>query len=159
MSDKARLSDIECRRQVGRFRRHAVAISAAVGYHFGNDSRRARPLRTAETPRLGAPERVVSRPFRGRGALFSRREDEAALRDAVALARPGQDLGPAGRVYAAFRVLAGPGDPCRPKRLAAVAAELQSPLDLERAAELAAALTEAGGRGRPAPIAAAAAAE
>ena len=35
--------------------------------------------------------------------LLNRREDEAALRDAVALARPGQALGPAGRVYAAFR--------------------------------------------------------
>ena len=91
--------------------------------------------------------------------LLNRREDEAALRDAIALARPGQDLGPAGRVYAAFRILAGPGDPFRPKRLAAVAADLQAPLDPEKAAELAAALREAGGRGRPAPIAAAAAAE
>src|SRR5271165_1011133 len=36
-----------------------------------------------------------------------RREDEAALRDAVALARPGQELGPAGRVYSAFRTLSG----------------------------------------------------
>ena len=91
--------------------------------------------------------------------LLNRREDEAALRDAVALARPGQDLGPAGRVYAAFRALAGPGDPFRPKRLAAVAADLQAPLDPGKAAEIAAALRETGGRGRPAPIAAAAAAE
>jgi hypothetical protein len=30
--------------------------------------------------------------------LLNRREDEAALRDAVALAKPGQDFGPAGRV-------------------------------------------------------------
>ncbi len=91
--------------------------------------------------------------------LLKRREDEAALRDAIALARPGQDLGPAGRVYAAFRALGDPGDPVRPKRLAAVAADLQSPLDPQKAAELAAALGHAGGRGRPAPIAAAAAAE
>src|SRR5208337_725012 len=61
--------------------------------------------------------------------LLNRREDDAALRDAVALARPGQDLGPAGRVYAAFRTLCGPGEPFRPERLAAVAADLQSPLD------------------------------
>ena len=40
--------------------------------------------------------------------LLNRREDEAALRDAIALARPGQELGPAGRVYAAFRTLAVP---------------------------------------------------
>jgi len=92
-------------------------------------------------------------------SLLNRREDEAALRDAVALARPGQDLGPAGRVYAAFRVLAGPGDPCRPKRLAAVAAELQSPLDPDRAANLTALLREAGAGGRPAPVVAVAAAE
>ena len=91
--------------------------------------------------------------------LLNRREDEAALRDAIALAKPGQELGPAGRVYAAFRILAGPGDPFRPKRLAAVAADLQAPLDPQKAAELAAALREAGGRGRPAPVVAAAAAE
>ena len=91
--------------------------------------------------------------------LLKRREDEAALRDAIALARPGQDLGPAGRVYAAFRMLARPGDPFRPERLAAVAADLQAPLDPGKAAEIAAALRETGGRGRPAPIAAAAAAE
>ncbi len=91
--------------------------------------------------------------------LLNRREDEAALRDAIALGKPGQDLGPAGRVYAAFRILAGPGDPFRPKRLAAVAADLQAPLDPENAAEIAAALRETGGRGRPAPLAAGAAAE
>ena len=91
--------------------------------------------------------------------LLNRREDEAALRDAIALARPGQELGPAGRVYSAFRVLADRGDPFRLEHLAAAAAELQSPLDPQKAAELAAALTQAGGRGRPAPVAAAAAAE
>ena len=90
--------------------------------------------------------------------LLNRREDEAALRDAVALARPGQDLGPAGRVYSAFRVLAGPRDPFGPKRLAAVAADLQAPIDLAQAAELAAALRAAGERGRPAPVVAAEAA-
>ncbi len=90
--------------------------------------------------------------------LLNRREDEAALRDAIALAKPGQDPGPAGRVYAAFRALAGPGDPFRPEGLAAVAADLQSPLDPQKAAKLAGALTQASGRGRPAPVAAAAAA-
>jgi len=90
--------------------------------------------------------------------LLHRREDEAALRDAVALARPGQDLGPAGRVYSAFRILAGPRDLFGPNRLSAVAADLQAPLDPEKAAEVAAALRETGGRGRPAPVVAAAAA-
>ena len=77
--------------------------------------------------------------------LLNRREDEAALRDAIALAKPGQELGPAGRVYAAFRTLGGPGDPFRPERLSAVAADLQSPLDPQKAAELAAALRKVGG--------------
>jgi hypothetical protein len=91
--------------------------------------------------------------------LLKRREDEAALRDAVALGKPGEDLGPAGRVYSAFRTLAGPGDPLRPERLSAAGTDLQAPFDPGNAAELAAALRETGGRGRPAPIAAAAAAE
>jgi hypothetical protein len=91
--------------------------------------------------------------------LLNRREDEAALRDAVAFARPGQELGPAGRVYSAFRALADRFDPFRPERLAAAAADLQSPLDPQKAAALAAALKEACGRGRPAPVVAAAAAE
>lgn len=76
----------------------------------------------------------------------------------MALAKSGQELGPGGRVYSAFRTLSGPGEPFRPKRLAAVAADLQSPLDSDRAGELAAILRDVGGRGRPAPIAAAAAA-
>ncbi len=91
--------------------------------------------------------------------LLNRREDEAALRDAIALAKPGQDLGPAGKAYSAFRTLSGPGEPFHPARLAAVAADLQAPLDLDRAGALAAALKEAVVRGRPAPLAAAAAAE
>ena len=66
--------------------------------------------------------------------LLNRREDEAALRDAVALGKPGQELGPGGRVYSAFRTLAGPGDPLRPARLAAVAADLQAPFDSGNAA-------------------------
>ncbi len=90
---------------------------------------------------------------------LNRREDEAALRDAVGLAKPGQELGPAGRVYSAFRVLADPGDPFRPERLAAAAADLQAPFDPQKAAALAAALREASGRGKPAPIVAAGAAE
>jgi Protein of unknown function (DUF1403) len=61
-------------------------------------------------------------------------------------------------VYAAFRTLCGSGDPFRPERLAAVAADLQAPLDPQKAAELVAALREAGPQGRPAPIAAAGAA-
>jgi Protein of unknown function (DUF1403) len=74
--------------------------------------------------------------------LLNRREDESALRDAVAFRRPGQELGPAGKVYAAFRALASPGDPFRPERLAAVAANLMAPLDTGRAGDL------AGARGR-----------
>jgi Protein of unknown function (DUF1403) len=67
--------------------------------------------------------------------LLARREDEAALRDAIALAKPGQDLGPAGRVYAAFRTLCGPVNAFRPERLGAIAADLQAPLDPQQAAQ------------------------
>jgi hypothetical protein len=91
--------------------------------------------------------------------LLARREDQSALRDAVALAKPGHALGPAGKIYAAFRTLCDPGDPLRPERLSAAAAELMAPLDPDRAGELAAALKEGSGRGRPAPLVAAEAAE
>jgi len=90
--------------------------------------------------------------------LLNRREDEAALRDAVALAKPGQELGPAGRAYAVFRTLCDRGDALRPERLAAAAADLMAPLDPDRAGDLAAAARDLGAPGRPAPIAAAAAA-
>ena len=90
--------------------------------------------------------------------MLNRREDEAALRDAVSLAKPGQDLGPAGKVYAAFRTLCGPGDPFRRTRLAAIAADLQAPLDRDKAEELAAAVRETITGDRPAPVVAAAAA-
>ena len=91
--------------------------------------------------------------------LLNRREDEAALRDAVALSKPGHEHGPAGKVYCAFRALVEPGNPFRPERLVGVAADLMAPLDSDRAGDLAAALEDSGARGRPAPIAAAAAAE
>ena len=197
MSDKASLSDVESGRHLGRFRCSTMVISAAVGYRSHDDSRRAHALRTAPRPRLGAPQRVVSRPFRGRrpvlrrrGALRARfrgeiraavgrrlsppprpesrrrrgaepalrREDEAALRDAVALAKPGQDLGPAGRVYSAFRTLVDHGSAFGSGRLVVVAADLQSPISPEHAAELVAALREMVIGGRPAPVVAAAAA-
>ncbi len=92
-------------------------------------------------------------------SLLNRWEDEAALRDAIALAKPGQELGPAGRVYSPFRTLTARGDPFRPERLVDATADLQSPISPEQAAELAAALRETGVRGRRAPIDAAAAAE
>jgi hypothetical protein len=93
--------------------------------------------------------------------LLNRREDEAALRDAIALAKPGHELGPAGKVYSAFRTLCDRGDFFRPERLAGVAADLMAPLEPGRAGELAEALKEVGvgARGRPAPLVAAAAAE
>jgi len=96
----------------------------------------------ADPPWAGAWRRRLALKCAAAAAqnLLNRREDESALRDAVALMRPGQALGPAGRVYAAFRTLCGSGDPFRPERLAAVAADLQAPLGPEQAAELAAAL-------------------
>jgi hypothetical protein len=63
--------------------------------------------------------------------------DEAVLRDAQwHCRRREQDLGPAGRIYAAFRTQSGRGDSFRPKKLVVVAADLEMPLDPERAEEL-----------------------
>ena len=85
--------------------------------------------------RVVAPPPGAEKRRRCGANLLNRREDEAALRDAVALARPGQELGPAGRVYSAFRDTCDRGDPFRPERLATVAADLQAPLDPEKASD------------------------
>ena len=198
MSDKARLSDIEFGRHLGRFcvpaGGHKRRTSGIVATMIRVDPVPFEPPRAPAWARPSGSFREISEGealffagaalsaldfvaksdppwagvFRRRLALKSaaaaaqnllkRHEDDAALRDAVALAKPGQELGPAGRVYSAFRTLSGPGDLFRPKRLAAVAADLQSPLDPGNAADLAAALGEAVERGRPAPVVAASAA-
>lgn len=91
---------------------------------------------------------------------LGRREGEGELRDAWALSKPGQDPGPAGRVYAAWRRLSDPGDAFRPERLRAVAEDLQRPLEAAQANVLADAIRDSGisaGRGPPAAAAAAAA--
>jgi hypothetical protein len=92
------------------------------------------PVARADPPWAGAWRRRLALKSVAAAAvqkLLSRREDEAALRDAVALTKPGQELGPAGRVYAAFRTLADRDDPLRPERLAA-AADPIAPLDPDR---------------------------
>jgi hypothetical protein len=85
-------------------------------------------------------------------SLQTRAGDEAALRDALALTRPGGDPGPAGRVYLAWRALAA----ARPPRLADIAVGLgAAPGDLP----LLSATLDAHTRSlAPAPLAAAAAA-
>jgi Protein of unknown function (DUF1403) len=140
-------------RPSGSFRDHSEAEAL---YFAGAALAALDSIARSEPPWAGAWRRRLALKSAAAVAqtLLNRREDESALRDAVALARPGQDLGPAGRVYAAFRTLCSPEDPFRPERLSAVAAGLQAPLDFERAAALAAALREAGLPGRPAPIAA-----
>ena len=69
----------------------------------------------SDAPWLGAWRRRLALKSAAAISLtvMKRREDEAALRDAFALSRPGQDLGPAGRAYAAFRALSDRGDPFR----------------------------------------------
>jgi len=59
--------------------------------------------------------------------LIGRREDEAALRDAWALRRPGDDPGPAGRVLGAWRSLSERSDPLAPEKVAAAAAGFGAP--------------------------------
>lgn len=78
--------------------------------------------------------------------------DEASLRDAIALTRPGGDSGPAGRAYAAWRALAAGEAP----RFADIAAGLGAPAADALAAS--AAFDAHARSADPAPLAAAAAA-
>src|SRR5579872_2895531 len=55
--------------------------------------------------------------------LIGRREDAAALRDAWALRRPGDDPGPAGRVLGAWRALGDRPDPLAAETIVAIAGE------------------------------------
>lgn len=86
--------------------------------------------------------------------LMGRNEDEAALRDAVLLTAPGDDPGPAGKVFLAFRRLAA-----RKTGFSTMAvAELADLFGLAWDDRLAMAIEHADGAlqdGRPAPIAAA----
>lgn len=102
-----------------------------------------------QTPWTGVWRRRLA--LKAAASLPRRREDAAALRDALAFTKPGDDPGPAGRVYLAWRALVLDG------RLADVAAALGPPrLDLAGLA----ALIDAHARSRaPAPLAAAAAAK
>lgn len=61
-----------------------------------------------EAPWLGSwSARLALRAAAASARLLGRGEDEAALRDAFALRRPGDDPGPAGRLLAAWRRAAG----------------------------------------------------
>lgn len=86
--------------------------------------------------------------------LLGRREDEAALRDAWALRRPGDDPGPAGRVLGAWRALSERSDPLAPERVEAAAAGFGLNLGAALPAIVAAARELAAGD-RPAVLAAA----
>ena len=99
--------------------------------------RRLAPPPGAEKRRRGGAE--PAQPARGRGG--------AARRDRPRQARPGAWAGGTGLRRLPRR--SPTRRPFRPERLAAVAADLQSPLDPQKAAELAAALRKAGGA-RPA---------
>ena len=145
-------------RAVGSFREHSEAEAL---YFAGAALAALDSVAKTDPPWAGVWRRRLALKSAAAAAqnLLNRRQDESGLRDAVAFHRPGEALGPAGRVYSAFRVLADRSDPFRPERLSAVAADLQAPLDPQKAVELTMALKEAGGRGRPAPVVAAAAAE
>ncbi|KUM28575.1 hypothetical protein AU467_34505 [Mesorhizobium loti] len=103
---------------------------------------------------LGALDAVVRRQERWAGAWrqrlalaaaaatarqAGRAEDEAALRDAVRLTRPGDEVGPAGRMFLAWRRLAArpAEDLLTPANLAAVLEEFGHASDDETARELA----------------------
>lgn len=86
--------------------------------------------------------------------LMGRNEDEHALRDALLLAAPGDDPGPAGKVLLAYKRMAAR----KPSVSSKAVAELADLLGLSWDERLAAAVDHAGGAlqlGRPAPFAAA----
>ena len=86
--------------------------------------------------------------------LIDRNEDEKALRDAVLLAAPGDDPGPAGKVFLAYKRLAGR----KPGSSSKAVAELSDLLGLAWDDRLANAVDHADAAlqsGRPAPFAAA----
>lgn len=76
-------------------------------------------------------------------------EDEAALRDAVLLTRPGDDVGPAGQMFLGWRRLATrpTEDLLTRKNLAAVLEEFGHPLDDEALSDLADELRKLGAGG------------
>jgi hypothetical protein len=86
--------------------------------------------------------------------LMGRNEDEAALRDALALTAPGNDPGPAGKVFLAFKRLSMR----KPRFSSKIAAELADLLCLAWDDRLAVVVDHADAAlqsGRPAPFAAA----
>ena len=103
------------------------AVGRRVAPPPGPEKRRRRGAEPAQPARGRGGARATPSPSRGPGRSSGRR-DGSTPRSAM---------------------LADRGDPFRPERLAAVAADLQSPLDPQKAADLAAALT-AGGRARAA---------
>jgi len=100
----------------------------------------------------GAWRRRLALKAAAQVAERGRSDDEASLRDALALTRPGGDPGPAGRRYAAWRALAEPG-----ARLAEVTAALGAPR--LAVADLATIHAAHARSAAPAPLAAAAAAK
>lgn len=113
---------------------------------------------------LGALDAVVRRQARWAGAWrqrlalaaaavtaqqVGRVEDEAALRDAVLLTRPGDDVGPAGRMFLAWRRLAArpAEDLLMRKNLGAVVEEFGHALDDEALGDLADELRQLGAGG------------
>ena len=115
----------------------------------------------SEPPWAGAWRRRLALKSAAAAAanLLNRREGRggAARRDRARETRAGARAGRMGlcRLPRARR----PRRPVPLERLAAIAADLQAPLDPQKAAELTAALRKVGAPGRPAPIVAAAAAE
>ncbi|OJU67020.1 MAG: hypothetical protein BGO05_29500 [Rhizobiales bacterium 63-7] len=86
--------------------------------------------------------------------LLGRREDEAALRDAIHLSGPEADPGPAGRVALAFRKLAGPAPPVQSAVILEIAGLLDIRLDADLEA-IPALFDDILQQGRAAPFAAA----
>jgi hypothetical protein len=138
--------------------RRAVPLTQSLAAHGLED------VALAAGAALGALDAVVRRQERWAGvwrqrlalaaaAVTTRQagrvEDEAALRDAVLLTRPGDDVGPAGRMLLAWRRLATrpSQDLLTRKSLAAILEEFGHALDDEALGDLADELRQLGAGG------------
>lgn len=110
----------------------ALAVGAAIGA-LDAMVRREEKWAGAWRQRLALAAAAVTTRQAGRG------EDEAALRDAVLLTRPSDDVGPAGRMLLAWRRLAArpAEDLLTAKNLSAMLEELGHARDDEAASDLA----------------------
>ena len=134
---------------------HPPESEAEAGFLAGAALARLDAIVRENPPWAGAwRQRLALKAAAASVARAGRNEDEAALRDALHLTRPGADPGPAGRRLRAWRALAAGSAGQWRSAIAGTAAALDLPGDETLQAAIEAAAACAAGA-RPAPFAAA----